>query len=76
MLRFKRKLAIIVCASTLCITGFAATKASANGGSVLASVDWVMSKINPMQKKVDDLEAKVKDLESQVEQLKQELDQQ
>lgn len=74
MLRLKRKLAIIVCASTLCITGVAATKASANGDSVLASVEWVMSKINPLQKKVDTLETKVKDLESQVNMLKQELE--
>jgi outer membrane murein-binding lipoprotein Lpp len=45
-------------------------KTSANNSPVLASVEWVMTKINPLSEKVDELEKKVMELENKVEQLK------
>jgi outer membrane murein-binding lipoprotein Lpp len=45
-------------------------KTSANNTPILASVEWVMTKINPLSEKVDELEQKVMKLENKVEQLK------
>ncbi len=71
----RKKAAVIVLASIISISAFAVPKTFANSETMLASVEWVNSKMNPLSKKVTELETKVKDLEAQVAELKKQVNQ-
>lgn len=65
----KKKLLIAILIILFGTSLFSFTKSSAANNAVIASVEWVNSKINPLQKKVDDLEKRVIELEQKVKEL-------
>ncbi|WP_433744851.1 hypothetical protein [Falsibacillus pallidus] len=73
---FKKMLVILSIAGIFFLTGMVQKTFAEENQPIIASVEWVMAKINPLSSKVDQLEQRVNTLENQVNQLKSQLNKQ